>query len=87
MSRLDDESQAGYDRGYNEGYAEGLRAGPSDDQYDAGHADGFAEGRRESDVTGHLLRPHARHLLDMLSDAAGGVECAEIRSVLEDLLP
>ena len=58
-----------------------------DQQYDAGHADGYAEGRRESDVTGHLLRPHARHLLDMLSDAAGCVQCAEIRSVLEDILP
>lgn len=58
-----------------------------DQQYDAGHADGFAEGRRESDVTGHLLRPHARHLLDMLSDAARCVQCAEIRTVLEDLLP
>lgn len=57
------------------------------DEYDVGHADGYAEGRRESDVTGHLLRPHARHLLDMLSDAAGCVQCTAIRSVLEDLLP
>lgn len=87
MSWGDDEGQAGYDRGYNEGYAEGLRAGPSDDQYDAGHADGYAEGRRESDVTGHLLRPHAHHLLELLGDPAGCVQCAEIRTVLEDLLP
>lgn len=54
--------------------------------YDAGHADGFNEGRRESDVTGHLLRPHARHLLDMLSDAARCQQCGAIREVLEDLL-
>jgi hypothetical protein len=55
------------------------------DGYDAGHADGYNEGRREADVTGHLLRPHARHLLAVL--AVGCVECGEIRAVLEDLLP
>lgn len=54
--------------------------------YDAGHADGYAEGRREADVTGHLLRPHARHLLDVLGGENCPI-CAEIRTVLEDLLP
>ena len=90
MSGLYDDGQAGYDRGHDEGYAEGLRAGGSvDDQlYDAGHADGFAEGRRESDVTGHLLRPHARHLLDEVLEGWSSCErCAAIRAVLEDLLP
>lgn len=58
------------------------------DGYDAGHADGFAEGRRESDVTGHLLRPHARHLLDEVLEGWSSCErCAAIRAVLEDLLP
>ena len=60
---------------------------PDDSIYDAGHADGFDEGRREADITGHLLRPHVPHLLDMLSDAAGCTECVRIRLVLEDLLP
>lgn len=54
--------------------------------YDAGHADGYAEGRRESDITGHLLRPHARHLLELLGDPDGCDTCAQIRTVLEDLL-
>jgi len=89
VSLYDGGGQAGYDYGYNEGFAEGLRASGSvdDNQYDAGHADGFNEGRRESDITGHLLRPHAHHLLDMLSDAAGCIQCAKIRPLLEDLLP
>lgn len=57
-----------------------------DDQYDAGHADGFAEGRREADVTGHLLRPYARHLLEVLP-LTGCPVCAAALAVLEDLLP
>jgi len=56
-----------------------------DQQYDAGHADGYAEGRRESDITGHLLRRHARHLLDVLVKECS--TCSEVRTVLEDLLP
>ena len=55
------------------------------DGYDAGHADGYAEGRREADVTGHLLRPHAAHLLELLGPECAW--CAAVRSVLEDLLP
>lgn len=58
------------------------------DGYDAGHADGFNEGRREADVTGHLLRPHARHLLDeVLEGWSSCPRCAEVRTVLEGLLP
>lgn len=56
------------------------------DGYDAGHADGYDEGRREADITGHLLRPHARHLLEVLPNT-GCTQCAEIRTLLEDLLP
>ena len=59
----------------------------NESRYDAGYADGFAEGRREADVTGHLLRPHAEHLLYLLTSSAVCVQCAEIRPVLEDLLP
>lgn len=56
------------------------------DGYDAGHADGYADGRREADITGHLLRPHARHLLDdvLIKECS---TCSEVRTVLEDLLP
>ena len=54
--------------------------------YDAGHADGYDEGRREADVTGHLLRPHARHLLAAVLGGENCPICAEIRTVLEDLL-
>lgn len=56
------------------------------DGYAAGHADGYAEGRRESDLTGHLLRPHAAHLLDMLSGDYCP-KCNAIREVLGELLP
>lgn len=56
-----------------------------DQQYDAGHADGFAEGRRESDITGHLLRPHVRHVLGLLGPSCP--TCVAARAVLEDLLP
>lgn len=56
-------------------------------QYDAGHADGYAEGRRESDITGHLLRPHAPRLLELLHRRGICPQCDEIRTVLEDLLP
>lgn len=58
-----------------------------DQLYDDGHADGFAEGRRESDITGHLLRFRAEHLLYLLGTSEVCVECAEIRTVLGDLLP
>ncbi len=66
----------------------GPTAGPDsyDQGYDAGHADGYNEGRREADITGHLLRPHARHLLEVLPDT-GCTQCAEFRALLEGLLP
>lgn len=54
--------------------------------YAAGHADGYNEGRLAADITGHLLRPHARHLLAILA-AERCEECAEMRRTLEDLLP
>ncbi len=56
------------------------------DGYDAGHADGFNEGRREADLTGHLLRPHARRLLELLHRQGICAQCDEVRTVLEDLL-
>jgi hypothetical protein len=56
------------------------------DGYDAGYADGFNEGRREADLTGHLLRPHALHIIELLWGKACPT-CTEIRAVLGDLLP
>lgn len=56
------------------------------DGYDAGHADGFDEGRREVDLTGHLPRPHATHMLELLS-GSWCPTCTAIREVLKDLLP
>ena len=54
--------------------------------YAAGHPDGYAEGRREADITGHLLRPHAAHLIELLSGDYCP-KCNAAHEVLGDLLP